>query len=321
MRLVKARRATAAGILQVSGAGGAWQIKPHDLEASAHTEQPCPVEPSTLWSGTKERPPASRTRQQWAVPRARTPGTPGPCAKQVRAVWPLRSPTPAPLAPLSPPLERASCAQAQSGRPGACAAATAAPSSRALAAGLPPTAPPEPPAQAPWAPLSTGWTPPAAMWMRWTLQRGAAACCTLRQRPTKRNASRCADTTGAACTMRRPQPGPSPVRLWVHQMHHCTAAGGCGLRSALRMQPLRQWPRLCCAPSRAGIRLAAELASHAAVHAPLQPHPPSRPPASSLQLLLKSGADVDLTIDGLGTALHAAAAAGAGNAVTLLLAK
>ncbi len=40
-----------------------------------------------------------------------------------------------------------------------------------------------------------------------------------------------------------------------------------------------------------------------------------------VQLLLKSGADVDLAVEGMGTALHAAAAAGAGNAVTLLLAK
>ena len=44
-------------------------------------------------------------------------------------------------------------------------------------------------------------------------------------------------------------------------------------------------------------------------------------PYPGVQLLLKSGADVDLSVEGLGTALHAAAAAGAGNAVTLLLAK
>lgn len=51
-----------------------------------------------------------------------------------------------------------------------------------------------------------------------------------------------------------------------------------------------------------------------ALHPPFCPHP-------GLQLLLKRGANVDLAVEGLGTALHAAAAAGAGTAVTLLLDK
>jgi hypothetical protein len=46
-----------------------------------------------------------------------------------------------------------------------------------------------------------------------------------------------------------------------------------------------------------------------------------RAPRSPLQLLLKCGASVNLATPEHGTALHAAASAGASNAVPLLLAK
>ena len=165
----QARRAIAPGF-SGPGCGRLSAIPARSRSAlRAHSAEDSVLHSPLPWWAEQQLPrpcAAANGRGRWAASPARTPGTPGPCAKRVRGGGRRSLPAPCPAAPSRARLRKRRCLQAVRGRP-RCAAQPE--PCRRLAdhtAGLPC---PGPAAQAPWAPWSIGWTAQAAMWMRWTL--------------------------------------------------------------------------------------------------------------------------------------------------------
>lgn len=109
----------------------------------------------------RAQPPTGRGR--WAVSPARTPGTPGPCAKRVRGGGRRSLPAPCPAAPTRAAQGTRRCLRPARGHPRRAGQPEPCRRLADHAAGLPR---PGPAAQVPWAPWSTGWTAQAATWMR-----------------------------------------------------------------------------------------------------------------------------------------------------------